>query len=83
MYVCKIQHQLIAQHVGTLNNKSVVQQVGVKFYICKVVAWQMCNIKLAVYFHVSLNWLKHVVCVILLVSLTKSRYMLVFSSVPP
>jgi len=27
-------HQLRLKHVGALTNKKIVQQVGVKFYIC-------------------------------------------------
>jgi len=38
-------HQLRLKHVGALTNKKIVQQVGVKFYICNMAAWIMYNIK--------------------------------------
>lgn len=43
----KVVQQLRPKHVGTLiNKKNVVQQIGVKSYILKFVAWKMYNITL-------------------------------------
>lgn len=38
------------KHFREIINKNIVQQVGIKYYICNIVAWNMNNIKYGYWF---------------------------------
>jgi len=40
-----IKLKLKYKNVPAILNKNIVQQVGIKYYICNIAAWKMNNIK--------------------------------------
>jgi hypothetical protein len=45
-----IKLKLKYKHFRAILNKNIVQQVGIKYYICNIVAWKMNNIKYGYWF---------------------------------
>ena len=68
----KVGQELRPEHVGTINSSKNVQQVGIKRYICNIVARNMYSIRILLNF--SLSYVPGYIRIFLLISQTSHSF---------